>query len=212
MPFTNYAVDNFISPNLSQLTECNAPDLASRFPNAESWFVNFILNSMYGHPIGEEGRKFCYLFLRKAEAAFINYGLARAALEEFIGSLTDGNRRLVPYFRALHFFEATLAVWQTFQIFSRISNEKYYQKGDGSDYEKLNNLYNISRHTNPAGLPPKRLHAIWITNNGLETEDFLLPFNALEKLMIEVGDLAESIASCEWHQAQSEADQPAQLD
>jgi hypothetical protein len=205
MPFSDYAIDEFISPNLSQLTECNAPDLAGRFPNAENWFASFILNSIFGNPIGEDRRKFCYLFLRKAEAAFINYHLARAALQEFTLSVKGGDRKLLSYFRALHFFEATLAVWQAFELYRRISKEKHYEKGDGSDYEKLNNLYNVSRHTNPIILRQKQWHAIWITNDGLATQDFLLPFSALEKLMIEVGDLATLIASCEWHKPQSGA-------
>jgi hypothetical protein len=204
MPFSDYAIDNFISPNFSQLTECNAADLAARFPNAENWFASFILNSTFGHRIGEPGRKFGYLFLRRAEAAFINYSLARTALEEFTLSEKAGDRKLLSYFRALHFFEATLAVWQAFKIYSRIAKQEPYQKGDGSNYEKLNDLYNLSRHTDPASFGPQQWHVIWITNDGLASGNVSLPFSALEQLMVEVGDLATYIASCEWHQPQSE--------
>lgn len=71
MPFSDYAIDNFISPNLSKLTECNAVEIASRFPESSHWLANLILNAMFGHRIGADGRRFCYLFLRRAEGAFI---------------------------------------------------------------------------------------------------------------------------------------------
>lgn len=29
MPLTNYAKDKYVAPKLSQLTECNAPDMAN---------------------------------------------------------------------------------------------------------------------------------------------------------------------------------------
>jgi hypothetical protein len=79
MPFTDYAIDNFISPDLSKLTECNAIEIASRFPQSSHWLANFILNAMFGHSIGADGRRFCYLFLRRAEGAFIDYEQARLA-------------------------------------------------------------------------------------------------------------------------------------
>src|SRR5687767_2979683 len=72
-------------------------------------------------------------------------------------------------------FEATLApLWQAFKLVSRMSGEQHYKKGDGSDYEKLNNLYNISKHFYPADLAENRLHQIWITNDGLAAEGYLL--------------------------------------
>jgi len=139
MPFTDYAIDNFISPDLSKLTECNAIEIASRFPPVISLASKFYLNAMFGHRIAADGRRFCYLFLRRAEGAFIDYEQARLALVEFIAGMQDGSRRLLPYFRALHFFEATLPLlWQGFALFSRLKGEKPFQKGDGSDYERLN--------------------------------------------------------------------------
>ncbi|HSE16952.1 MAG TPA: hypothetical protein VLB46_07850 [Pyrinomonadaceae bacterium] len=204
MPFSDYAIDNFISPDLSKLTECNAVEIATRFPQSAHWLANFILNSIFGHPIGADGRRFCYLFLRRAEGAFIDYEEARLALVEFIAGMQDGSRRLLPYFRALHFFEATLPLlWQGFVLFSRLKGEKPFQKGDGSDYERLNTFYNLSKHVHPNDLPPNRLHTIWITNEGLEAEAKQLSFTSLEKLMVEIGELADTVSSCEWHNSQS---------
>lgn len=200
MPFSDYAADNFISQELSQLTKCNAPEISSRFSQHEYWLANFVLNSIFGHRVGEEGRKFAYVFLRRAEAAFLHYEHARQALLEFSLSVEAGNRRLIPYFQALHFFEATLAMlWQSFALFKRISGKKLYEKGDGSTYETLNFLYNISRHTDPQALPARHLHAVWLSNDGLEMAGYSLSFTALENLMVEIGELADLISSCTWH-------------
>jgi hypothetical protein len=84
---TNYSLDRFVSQDLSRLTECYAPDIAGRFPQSSHWIANFVLNSMFGNPVSDEARKFCLAFLRRAEAAFFNYGLARESLIEVAESV-----------------------------------------------------------------------------------------------------------------------------
>jgi hypothetical protein len=70
---TDYALDHFVSQDLSKLTVCNAPEVSTRFPQSSHWIGNFRLNSMFGRPVGMDARKFCLAFLRRAEAAFFNY-------------------------------------------------------------------------------------------------------------------------------------------
>lgn len=42
---------------------------------------------MFGNPVSDEARKVCLAFLRRAEAAFFNYGLAREWLIEVAESV-----------------------------------------------------------------------------------------------------------------------------
>jgi hypothetical protein len=196
---TDYTVDNFICQDLSKLTACGAPELANRFPESSHWIGNFILNSTLGHRVGRDGRRFCLAFLRRAEAAFFDYELARLALLDFVESVRTGPRKNSLYFRALHFFEGCLAMqWQGIKLFSRLSKDEPFEKGDGSGQEKLNNIYNISKHYDPASLPDNLLHAVWISNEGLNTAGCQLSFNELEGLLYGLGELADMVSLCEW--------------
>jgi hypothetical protein len=47
MPLSNYALDNFVSQDITKLTECNAVDLTQKFDQAGFWIENFVLNSIF---------------------------------------------------------------------------------------------------------------------------------------------------------------------
>jgi hypothetical protein len=199
---TNYSLDRFVSQELSKLTECNAAEVASRFPQSSHWIGNFVLNSMFGRPVSDEARKFCLAFLRRAEAAFFSYELARQALVQFAGSASDehGPTKSSIYFRALHFYEVSLAMqWQGLNLFARLSKTQAFKKGDGSSTEKLNQIYNASKHYDPASLPADQLHAVWITNEGLNIKGVRLTFAELDELMVELGKTADYASSISFH-------------
>lgn len=197
---TDYMLDQVISHELSKLTTCNAPEVASRFPKSTHWIGNFTLNSTFGRPVTVEARKFCLAFLRRAEAAFANYELGRQALLEFEESVRDGPKKTSVYFKALHFFEVCLAMqWQAVDLFRRLSKQKPFQKGDGSSTEKLNQIYNESKHYDPASLPAGLLHATWITNEGLNIQGVCLTFAELESLMVDLGQTAEYASSVSFY-------------
>ena len=46
MPLTNWALDKYVAPDLSKLTECNAIDMTGFDDQCEDWVANFVLNSM----------------------------------------------------------------------------------------------------------------------------------------------------------------------
>jgi hypothetical protein len=192
-----YSLDNFVSQELSKLTACNFEDLTNRFPQSTHWIGNFTLNSMFGRPVNMDARRFCLAFLRRAEAAFFNYELGRQALSEFEESVKQGKpKKTSVYFRALHFFETCLAMqWQAIKLFERLSKQKPFQKGDGSTTEKLNQIHNASKHYDPADLPGGQLHAVWITNEGLNIQGVCLTFAELEELMVDLGKTADYTSS-----------------
>lgn len=118
MPLTNYALDKFVSQQLSQLTECNASNVTERYSQAKYWVSNFVLNSVFGGSISEEGKTFTFFFLRRAEAAFREYEYARQALTEFVSA---PSKKPSLYFRALHHFEMTIAMlWQAYDLTSTL--------------------------------------------------------------------------------------------
>lgn len=194
MPLTHYSLDRFVSPELSRLTACNAPEVASCFSQSAHWISNFVMNSIFGYPVEQEARRFAFAFLRRAEAAFEEYECARNVLIEFTSEATS--RKSSVYFRALKHFESTVAkLWQACGFMMRLTGEKLFQKGDDSKYERLNLIYNVSRHLDPARLHSGDLHAVWITNHGVQIKDCELSYAEVESFLVEVGGLADRIST-----------------
>ncbi|MDP1624607.1 MAG: hypothetical protein Q8L64_02440 [bacterium] len=190
MPLTNYALDNFISQQLSELTQYNALEVSSRYPQREFWVSNFSLNSIFGGTVSKEGRTFSFFFLRRAEAAFTEYEYACKALNAFTATSPKSPSL---YFKALHHFEMVISMmWQAYMIYIKVSGQKLYQSNDGSIYERLNMIYNIFRHFTPSDLSEKNIHAIWLTNNGVKTENFEVTYPEIESSLIEIGDMADN--------------------
>ncbi|HEX9333136.1 MAG TPA: hypothetical protein VF896_14685 [Anaerolineales bacterium] len=192
MPLTSYALDNFISQQLSQLTESNAPEVSSRFPERKNWVSDFSLNSIFGGAVSKEGRTFSFFFLRRAEAAFAEYEYACEALNAF-SSKTPKSPSL--YFKALHHFEMVVSMmWQAYILGMKISGVRLYEPNDDSKYERLNWVYNKSRHFEPRELSAGNIHVMWLTNQGVKTEKFEVSYSEIESFLIEIGSLADELS------------------
>ena len=192
MPFSNYGLDHLISQELSKLSRCEAPEVTSNFPESKHWVSNFALNSFLGFEVTPDLKRFRFTFLRRAEAAFIEYEYAREALSEYVA-----NRPRKPslYFRALHHFEMTIAMlWQAYNFARKFTGVDPYKPGDNSRYERLAKIYNASRYFDPE-LPPDYLHFIWIRNDGVFSANHSLSFEEIKECLEEIGRLADSFSS-----------------
>jgi hypothetical protein len=107
VPFSNYGLDHLVAQEMSKLTECRAADVVSSFPQSERWVSDFVLNSFLGFPLTPDAKRFGFAFLRRAEAAFIEYEHARGALSKYVEASPP---KPSIYFRALHHFEMTIAM------------------------------------------------------------------------------------------------------
>ena len=192
MPFSNYGLDHLVAQEMSKVTECRAADVVSSFPQSEHWVSDFVLNSFFRFPLPPEATRFGFAFLRRAEAAFIEYEQARGALSKYVEA---SSRKPSIYFRALHHFEMTIAMlYQSYNFTRQLTSKDFFRMGDGSPYESLHHIYNSSRYFN-VDLPYENLHAVWITNAGVTTSDYSLPFEHLTEFLEEVGQMANKKAS-----------------
>ena len=192
MPLSNYSLDQFVSSQLSELTECHTISVSERFPQSAFWVSNFTLNSIIGNPIKEHRRTLSFFFLRRAEAAFTEYERACQALHAFVNA---PSKQPSVYFQALHHFEMTIAmVWQAFDFILGVAKTKVFDKGDDSHYERLNKIYNTSRHFKPSDLSAGQFHAVRIDNDGIRIDKCMLSFSELEKILIELGVIADDVS------------------
>lgn len=192
MPLTNYALDTFISQQLSELTHNNTLEVSSCYPQSKFWISNFSLNSILGRAFSKEVRTFSFFFLRRVEAAFIEYEYAREALKSFT-TITPTSPSL--YFKALHHFEMVISMmWQAYALHIKISGKELFQSGDGSKYEKLNSIYNKSRHFMLSELSANNIHVIWLTNDGVKTEKFAVSYAEIASFLVELGSMADDFS------------------
>ena len=149
MGLTNYAKDRYVSQHLSELTRNGASELSERPDQSAHWVANFVLNSTFRHQVESRFKQFAFVFLRRAEMAYVEYDLAGSSVQEYI----DG-RSLSAYFRALYHYEALLAqAWQAYEYLIRVSGKKAFEPDDDSPHERLNRLHNQSKHFEASTIP-----------------------------------------------------------
>jgi hypothetical protein len=195
VPLSDYALDRFVSQEMSKLTECKVQQVASSFPDNKNWVSNFVLNSIFRFQIAPETKRFAFLFLRRAESAFVEYEHVQAAMYDYVRIAQTQAKKPSLYFRTLHHLEMTIAMlWQAYSFTRSFTGKDLYEQGQNSPYERLNNIYNDSRYFNHT-LSSDHLHSVWITNEGIHTERCSISFEELEGLLEEVGRFADAVSS-----------------
>ena len=188
MPFTKHAVEMFISDKITKVTECNVSDLYAEFPSAKDWISGFGLMVIFVNQPQAEMRPLALQFLRRVEMGLAEYSLAREELQD----LVFGSRgRWSPYFRALYHFEAAISqIYQAYDYSRKALNTRYFDSNDGSPLDRLNKIYNISKHGLAAQDQP-----VWISNRGIETAKAQITFSEIEKLLRSFGRIAMKLTS-----------------
>ena len=188
MPFTTVGLDKLVSHNISKLTHCNISDISIKFPERVYWIANSALNSFFGGELSQEEKVFIFFFVRRAESAFNEYKYALETLKQYFSTK---DKQISLYFNTLHHLEMTITMmWQAYMMYIQVAKKQLFTKGDGSVYCRLNGIYNFSRHFDPSLLLTDHLHAIWITNDGIETDNDRLTFTEIEACLTEIGDAA----------------------
>lgn len=191
MPLTNYALDTYIAQNLSKLTECDAPDLSKEFNQAEYWVNNFILNSIFRIQVNSDSKPFIFGILRRVQMVFVEYANGRETLFDY---LAGSKERVSVYFRALYHFEIAVSLlYQSYEMVMKITEQRFYEKNDGSPIERLNRIYNVSKHIESLTIPKGHVQAVWISNAGLVVSTAELSWYELAELIKKAGSKVNSL-------------------
>jgi len=187
MPLTHYALDTFVSQEMSKLTACAPQSLAAEFPEHSHWLNQFVLRRIFHNHVREEHAALAFVLVRRAEAALDEWELACAAASDV--------RNPSGYFKMLRHMESCIAaLWQGLEFSRRALQTKLFEKGDDSVYERLNWLYNAGRHFDPQELPSGDLHRLWISNDGLNSREHSVTFVELRDAIKFLAGMVEQIA------------------
>jgi hypothetical protein len=189
VPLSSYATDKFIAPEMSKLTAVSIRDMSQVDAEQEHWLANFILNTIFRTDVPSPLRQRIFNFLRRSHAAFAEYALARKATLGFINGADPIPLR---YLDAIGHWEAFLAYsWQSHGFLG--GGEKiWFNKGDGSVLQRLNELHNRAKHAekdiaNGRFFEDSPL-CVWLTNDGLRSIETSLSFDEIAAIL---DDLAE---------------------
>jgi len=188
-----FALDKFVSQQISKLTKCNAIDLSQEFNQADSWIENYVLNSILCIQVKDEYKPFIFGILRRAQMALVEYENGRKSLKDY----ADGDKnRISIYFRSLYHFEIAISLtYQAHELFMKITGARLFEKNDNSQLERLNRVYNVSKHLEPSNIPNSHLHAVWLTNEGICTNSTVLKHEELADMIKDICKLADKLSN-----------------
>lgn len=211
--WSDYALDTFFGPHLSELTAFDAPDV----PEMSAYILSFGLNRLMGRVSDPRVRASLILsasFIQHVGPAIIEYREACRAAREYVAALPNQTRLITHALAVARFehciFQASNA--QTYlsslsTIFPEIpSMFNRRDDKDESDHARLNRLGNRIRHFHedvasaaekgaPDDIP---LAPIWISNDGVcgrkNGRTISLTFVELAALLIDFTASAKTLA------------------
>lgn len=190
MPFTKAAVGELISKRAAEVSLCGLSSMKERSPESEHWLSTIGLSVIFHDFPPEEIRPFAINFIRRISAAFDQYDLAR---EEVLALIKDGHGRWSPYFKALSHLEVTIGqLYVALDSIRKRAGHDFFKSGDGSVEDKLNKLYNASKHQIAANDLP-----MWFSNLGVHSSDTLVTFKEIEGYMLEMASIVKGLLNRE---------------
>jgi hypothetical protein len=194
---SNYALNKYVSSNLSELTENNIQKLQKEL-SSYRWVNSFILTSIFQRQYDEKDRIYILNMLRKVESLFINYHQGGLALDIFL----TNKKKISSYFEAIMYIEITIThTYHAFMFGKQLAKiEKLYDnknESDNSPLKRLNLIHRFIKHYDEkigarnieeiSNLP------IWLSNQGIHTIETQISFVELSEMINELEQIANVI-------------------
>lgn len=191
--FAGHVLDELIAPGASAFTKAAIPDMSEFHKESKHWVATFFLNSLVRSKFAPPHNAYLYNYFRRAEAAFREHDLARAATLNVIASGSQSPSR---YATAIFHWEIFLGqAWHAFKLLEKAFGFILYAPGSSSVEERLNHLYNQMKHVESriaAGqMPPGATVPVWLTNEGLVSIDAQLNWEETAEVLREVAKWAD---------------------
>jgi len=188
MGISNYALDTFVAQNMSKLTHLSIKSLSEEFPNVDNWFSQFVFRRIFQVHVPDEKAALAFAIVRRSHAALQEWELASAAAQGDLRSI--GN-----LFSVLRHLESCISsVWQGLEFARKPLGQDYFKNGDGSVYERMNWIYNVSRHFDPLALPQGDTHRVWLSDQAMHTREQTVSFDELREAIRMLARISEKIA------------------
>jgi hypothetical protein len=187
-PLTGYALEQVLAPGLREFDKAEIPDASRIGAHPERWASTFVLNSVGRGRYVQPMQTYVFNFLRRGRQAFAEHAQARELTIAFL----EGNRQSPPkYVDALFHWESFVGqAWHAYQLLYKPLKIKLFDKGDGSQLQRLNAVYNAMKHVESRIENGQILDGatvpVWLTNEGLRSVDCLFAYSETFEILEEI--------------------------
>lgn len=189
MPVSHYFLRRYFAPGFGELQKQSIPPLP---PDARSFSVQqFMLGEAFTFSLEERTRVRAFNAIRRTLYALDEYELAR----ENYDLIFESPAKMNAYLLALHHFEICVAEsYQALELIADLINKplprREPEKGQDDMLWRFNRTYNIAKHTggtiNRQTFEEGDTLPVWITNEGLKSNKWLLKFGELHTILCEL--------------------------
>jgi len=197
MPFSDAFKDKYVAPEISRFTHADILDLSEVSREQKYWLLNFILNTAVRADVDDVSKYVLVNFLRRTEAAFRDYAEARRRTLLYLNR-SDPDL-VAEYIRAIDHWEQFLShAERAWTVLVRGRRILFADKRDGSVLQRLNYLYNQTKHlegpfrTDPPDLSPGVIMPMWLRNDGLHSSGGQLTFEEVAKILRSLAKWADA--------------------
>jgi hypothetical protein len=202
MPKYSTGLFNEFVPHLTELTECNALPMDEYKCMTHGLIHQFVITSLFSARYPDPMHQYAIVFLRKTEAAFQEYFYSQSSLSEYVQTQIlyndKPNEQISQYFEILHRFEVLISqIYQAYMVLEKFllleKDERFWQRGDGSILEKINTLYNYTKHAEDKikQKPEVSGYHIWLTNFGVSCEKGSVSYSEIPEALVDLADNAK---------------------
>lgn len=190
--FAKHVLDKFLAPYVSNFRHAEIPDMSGE---SSSWLSKFFLNSVLRRSYTDPFRQYVFNFLRRVEGAHVAHQCARSATRRFL----DGSRQsMSQYMEAILHWESFLAQsWMAYALTEHLTGARPFEQGDGSVEQRVNLLYNRSKHSDQAikagQLPSYGTIPVWMEDDGLHGVDIMLPWEKTGEVLQDLSKFANML-------------------
>ncbi len=194
--FSDTIRDKFIAPGVSAFTSAEIPDMSAWSKESAHWVGNLFLNSAFRGSFYPPQNAYIYNFIRRAQYAFSEHGLARTSTLRFI---TNAGQNPQFYADALFHWECYLGqAWHAFATLAKAWDGKVFQKNDQSIEQRLNAMYNRMKHVESCIENGQMILGatvpVWLENEGLRSVDVTLSYDETGEVLKELAKFADALS------------------
>ena len=189
MAITRWAVETSINARIEAASKACPEDIARHFPHSDRWISSLLLSHIFKVAVPAANLPVALQFVRRAEGALLAYSALASEIEKL--ALEPGSWR--PYFNALSQAEIAISsLYQARYLAAKKCGLQQFSKGDGSDVQRLNDLYNAIKH-----VPAEDKEPVWLSDFGLESAPAKLSYPEFEEILGRTAGMAQTISGIE---------------
>lgn len=185
------ALEFFTLPEAAQIKVVNVPDLSDLRRESEGWACGLGVATAFGGKFSDARRwQLLFNFVRRVEGAIDQFETGRHSLLS-----VPGQRELATYrylLAVMHFESCVSQTYQALMLFAEFGKTgKLFERGDGTTFQRLNLLYNRSKHVEKAiaagQLPEDMSLPVTVTADALVSSDARVDFSELAETLRVLG-------------------------